>query len=334
MRDTDTMRRELEVALREAQDPSALLPRLHRLARRADEGGDDFAFAHRHLAEILVERDPWRAALHARKATTASPDDDRGWAALALCHTLLGNFRAASSAYRRALELAPQNPWYAHNLGHLLDVALGRASEALALLRLAYEGARRDGEIALSYAHALARTGDLDAAKRVLRRAARAGVSEEHARLLDWLEGGATGDATRRRVELRDGSDEVPRSRRSTDTSARARALLEVEDVLDRGLRRLPLRPEARARAHAIARAGVARRAPEGAAQTRVLAAAAAYAAIQEASVPLTQAEVASTFRVSVSSLRGRFSTLRGRLPRAGARTATSARERARREPE
>jgi hypothetical protein len=323
MRDTDRLRRELEVALRETQDPGVVLPRLHRLARGAPEGSEAFAFAHRHLAEILVERDPWRAALHARKATAASPDDDRGWAGLALCHTLLGNFRAAATAYRRALDCAPSNPWYAHNLGHLLDVALGRAEEALSWLRVAYDGARRDGEIALSYAHALARAGDVDGAKKVLRRAARGGVNDEHLRLLGWLEGGARGErppTERGRVELRDGADELPRSRRARASHGRQRAMSEVEVVLDRGLARLPLGPHQRARAHEIAKDLVARRAPADGAQARVLAAAVAYAAIYEASVPLTQSEVASTFRVSVSSLRGRFSTLRGRLSRARTR--------------
>lgn len=323
MQDTERLRRELEVALRETQDARDVLPRLHRLARHAPEGSDDFAFAHRHLAELLVERAPWRAALHARKATATCPDDDGGWAALGLCHTLLGNFHVAASAYRRALECAPSNPWYAHNLGHLLDVALGRAGEALPWLRRAYEGARRDGEVALSYAHALARAGQISAARTVLRRASRGGDCDERQRLLAWLEAGAMGAASAPdRVELCDGANELPARLCPTRTRlagrrGHRRATSEVGVILERGLARLPLFSHQRARAREIAKDVAARHAPSGEGQARVLAAAAAYAAVCEAGLPLTQSEVAATFRVSAASLRGRLTTLRGRLARA-----------------
>src|SRR5450631_4397494 len=120
------LRRQIEWTLARAVDPSDVLPMLHRLARLAGDGSDENIFAHLHLAELLVERDPWRAALHARRVLATRPDDDRGWAMLALCQTLLGHYRYAVVAYHRALKSAPSNPWYAHNLGHLLDVALGR----------------------------------------------------------------------------------------------------------------------------------------------------------------------------------------------------------------
>ena len=112
--------------------PRDVLPLLHRLARLAPDGSDEHLFANLHLAELLVERDPWRAALYARRVLAHRPDDDRGWATLALCQTLLGNYRFAVTAYHHALASAPKNPWYAHNLGHLLDVALGRAEDAVA----------------------------------------------------------------------------------------------------------------------------------------------------------------------------------------------------------
>ncbi len=218
----DRLRRDAETALREAtgssSDPGALLPILHRLARHAPDGSEACAFAHRNLAEILVDRDPWRAALHARRATTAQPDDDRGWAAMGLCQTLLGNYRTAASAYHRAVECSPGNPWYAHNLGHLLDVALGRPRDAVGWLRRAYEGARCDGEIATSFAQALARAGETDEAKRVLKRATRRGATREQTALLKWLGSQQEGVPLQPirgalppgRVQLRDGSDEVP----------------------------------------------------------------------------------------------------------------------------
>jgi tetratricopeptide (TPR) repeat protein len=304
------------------------------LARNAPDGSEACAFAHRNLAEILVDRDPWRAALHARRATTAQPDDDRGWAAMGLCQTLLGNYRAAASAYHRAVECSPGNPWYAHNLGHLLDVALGRPRDAVGWLRRAYEGARCDGEIATSYAQALARAGETDEAKRVLKRATRRGATREQAALLKWLGSHQQGaplqqirspsSLPRGRVQLRDGSDEVPpprsvrtkrrRERDAQNAEARRRAHSQVSEILDRGMARLPLDEGQRTRAQAMAVEAVSARVPADEAHARVIAAAVAYAVIYEESVPLSPTEVASTFRVSVASLRGRFASLRTRL--------------------
>ena len=119
-----------------------VLPRLARLARLAPAASDDGVFAHRQLAELLVERHPWRAAIYARRALAHRADDDRAWAVLAFCQTLLGNFRCAATAYKNAIASAPANPWYAHNLGHLLDVALGAPDRASAVAAL---GVWREG---------------------------------------------------------------------------------------------------------------------------------------------------------------------------------------------
>jgi len=313
----DRLRRDAEALLREATDPGSLLPVLHRLAKQAPDGSEECAFAHRNLAEILVDRDPWRAALHARRATTARPDDDRGWAAMGLCQTLLGNYRAAASSYRRAIECAPGNPWYAHNLGHLLDVALGRPCDAVAWLRRAYEGARRDGEIATSYAQALARAGETEEAKRVLKRATKKSATREQKALLDWLTAPKGELQTRSgKVQLRDGSDELPRAipRKRKQSARSEEAKRQVSEILDRGMARLPLDEAQRNRAQAMAIEAISARIPADETQARVIAAAVAYAVVRDASVPLSPTEVASTFRVSVASLRGRFASLRTRL--------------------
>src|ERR1700741_811569 len=89
------LRHQIEWTLTRAVDPGDVLPMLHRLARIADDGSDDNLFANLHLAELLVERDPWRAALYARRVLAHRPDDDRGWVTLALCQTLLGNYKFA-----------------------------------------------------------------------------------------------------------------------------------------------------------------------------------------------------------------------------------------------
>src|SRR5580658_10280084 len=170
---------------------------LHRLARTAAPGSDERVFAHRQLAELLAEKNPWRAAIYAKRVIAERPDDDRGWALLGLSQTLLGHYRFAVTAYQKALTCAPRNPWYAHNLGHLLDVALDRAGDALEWLRAAYADASElghsaSGDIAASFAHALGRAGKVSEARTVLLKAMRGGsASREHEALLKWLDRGA-----------------------------------------------------------------------------------------------------------------------------------------------
>ena len=341
------LRRQIEWTLARAADPSDVLPMLHRLTRLAHEGSDDSLFAHLHLAELLVERDPWRAALFARRVLAHREDDDRGWATLALCQTMLGNYKFAVSAYHRALASAPKNPWYAHNLGHLLDVALGRAEEAIGWLKRAYQSAADSGEVAASYAHALARVGRLAEARRVLTRATRRGASREHAALLKWLEQGAppekdhplprpapvhtiAGRGTEPSAPSAHdrGRDAHVEGKRHDGAPAQRRALrspqvAELEIVLARGLSSLPLDTKQRARAKALGRDAVEyfsrpagpRGAPAaGRGAVDAIAAAIAYAIVYVDHVPLTQAEVAACFRVGVASLRGRFGELRSHL--------------------
>jgi len=329
------LRRQIEWTLARAVDPSDVLPMLHRLARLAADGSDENLFAHLHLAELLVERDPWRAALYAKRVLAHRPDDDRGWATLALCQTLLGNYRFAVSAYHHALTSAPKNPWYAHNLGHLLDVALGRARDAVGWLKRAYQSAAYSGEVAASYAHALARVGRIAEARKVLGRAMKRTASREHTAMLRWLDQGAPADkdhplprpapvpslASRERDEGDD--DDGPRSRNKRDDAPSRRQLrsplaAELDAVLARGLASLPLDAKQRARAKALARDALSYFArPTGArggAAVQAVAAAVAYAIVYVDHVPLTQAEVAACFRVGVASLRGRFSELRAHL--------------------
>ena len=202
--DVDRLRREVERALRDQLDPEEILPMLARLARAAIPASDTWLYAHRHLAEIGVEHDPWRASLFARRVLDLRPEDDGAWAVLGLAQSLLGNYRYAARAYERALALAPGNPWYAHNLGHLYDVALDRPEDALPLLAQAAETQTGEADIAASYAHALARCGKLASAKRVLKRAIRRGGTADQMALWRWLDAGAP--VTR---ELRAGGDAV-----------------------------------------------------------------------------------------------------------------------------
>jgi tetratricopeptide (TPR) repeat protein len=191
LEDLDRLRREVDRALHAKLDAEEVLPLLARLARAAPTNSDAWVYAHRHLAELGVEHDPWRAALFARRVLRVQSRDDGAWAVLGLAQSLLGNYRYAARAYERALELAPENPWYAHNLGHLYDVALNRPYDALPLLAQATEAQTGEADIAASYAHALARCGKLVLAKRVLKRAIRHGATSDQMALWRWLDAGA-----------------------------------------------------------------------------------------------------------------------------------------------
>jgi len=228
---------------------------------------------------------------------------------------MLGHYRFAVSAYKRALESASDNPSYAHNLGHLLDVALGRPKEAIAWLASAYSANKESADVAASFAHALARAGDVVQAQKVLGGDTRRVGSPEHAALRSWIRKGAPSQCTLpplRAPRLTGLSEphggDAPSARRGWSITV-------LETALSRGLTRLPLGANQRGRAVTLAR-DVARCAPavQDVADLQTLAAAIAYAIVYIDHVPLTQAEVAGCFRVNASLLRARFKDLRLRL--------------------
>jgi tetratricopeptide (TPR) repeat protein len=157
----------VEWALARGLEERELLPMLVRLAARAPAGSPESLLAQLELSERTVGRDPWRAALLARRVL-AHRDEARAWSVLGLAHTLLGNYRSARRAYLRALALRPSCLASNHNLGHLLDAALGQPRAALRYLAVAHRAHPADEEIAGSYAHALARAGRPEQAFRLL----------------------------------------------------------------------------------------------------------------------------------------------------------------------
>lgn len=362
--ETYRLRQEIERTLKRAFDPADVLPRLARLARltsgvtgesaRNERGADarqehaeHAAFAERKLAELLAAQHPWRAAVHARRALALDDGDDRVWATLALCQTLLGHFHYAETAYKRAIAIAPGNPWYAHNLGHLLDVALAQPERAIAYLARAHEAKRDNAEIVASYVHALGRTGRIEQARGLLQTALARFESRELEALLRWLDQGAPAGAPARAAAK-------ARCRRAGDTTAtgsltpgarRPRTDRRLSSVLSRGLSCLPLDARQRQRAMALAADVLADKAtitplltssaeaPSPRKRAEAFdapgwAAAIAYAIVYVDHVPLSQAEVAAPFRVAVGRLRGRFSELRAKLDliRGDARYATTRR--------
>jgi tetratricopeptide (TPR) repeat protein len=220
----ERMRTQAERAMASSKSRNTILPLLERLARAAPAGSEASAFAHRHLAEYLVEQNPWRALVHLRRVLGPPPPqppagarhphgsrggsasgrgtregehddggDDGAHALAGLAHALLGNYHSAVAAYRRAIAIAPRNPWYQHNLGHLLDVGLDRPKVALRHLEAAHRAAGPDdGEISASLAHCLARLGEMSAALGHIEVAiTTCPDNAEHRRLHAWILGGA-----------------------------------------------------------------------------------------------------------------------------------------------
>jgi tetratricopeptide (TPR) repeat protein len=212
------LRKRVERALAGGARNQDIVRDLETLVRTAGEGHRDALFAHRQLAELRLADSPWCAALHLRKLVLAESADDSVFALLGLCHAMLGNFVSAIGAYKRAIELAPRNPWYHHNLGHLLDVGVGNSSGALHHLRLAHEIEPEEDEICASLAHCCARVGRIDEAKDLARLAVRCAPRNiDHRALLDWLERGAPGTRTKgrnRASERRQTSNKIARVRR------------------------------------------------------------------------------------------------------------------------
>jgi tetratricopeptide (TPR) repeat protein len=186
------LRERAERALASGRRGGDVLTVLETMTREAPDGSAHALFAHRHLAELQLSGSPWRAALHLRRLVQAGAADDSAHALMGLSQALLGNYRMAVAAYRKAVKLAPRNPWYHHNLGHLLDVGLSDSTAALDHLRIAQRIQPDEDEIAASLAHCLARLGQLKEAQQMAQLAVRRSPrNREHQALLEWVKSGA-----------------------------------------------------------------------------------------------------------------------------------------------
>lgn len=179
--------RAISRALWAGESPERLVPQLLRLADSAEPATEAWCFAQRHLALAWAPIRPWRASLRARELLSVDPTDHAGWAALGLAQSIIHNHRYAIRCYERALKIAPGQPRYAHNLGHLYDVVLDDPAAAIPLLAAAHDAEPRCSDVAASYAHALARTGEVERALVVLRGALTNGATRDQAELYSFL---------------------------------------------------------------------------------------------------------------------------------------------------
>lgn len=192
--DLERMLTDVEWAMSKQFAAKDLVPMLENLVRAAPANSEPSYFAKLRLSELIVGDAPFRAARLAQDVLRKG-ESDRAWAVLGLAHTLLGNYKAAARAYRRALALTPDCAVYEHNLGHVLDVALNRPHDALAHLARAHRDLPEEGEIASSYAHALLRSGQLERARELLTTAVKS--PEEAATILaawQYANGNSTPD--------------------------------------------------------------------------------------------------------------------------------------------
>lgn len=329
------LRKRVERALASGDRGSDVVRDLESMVRETGEPNADVLFAHRQLAELRLEQSPWQAALHLRHLIAANLRDDGVHALMGLCQALLGNFRSAISSYRRAIQIAPRNPWYHHNLGHLIDVGLGDAKLAVKHLQLAYELQPQEDEIGASLAHCYARLGRLgDAAKLAAEALQNAPDNREHQVLLSWIEQGAPGRAPA-------GATQRPRVTPPGASAQRALAAAQNEEderdaakprtprgsspgspLLDGVVRLLAARmPEAGfAREHVLRAQALwsdycSIATPSRIAKLDLYAAAIEYALAQIDGVPgVTQAALARRYRVSAGSISNRYAEIRSAL--------------------
>jgi len=269
---------------------------LTQLASAAEEGSEASLFAHRHLAELHLEDNPWKAALHLRRVLAHCTEDDVVHALMGLCHALLGNYQVAVRCYREASNLAPQTPWYHHNLGHLMDVALDDPAGAECHLRRAYELEPEHDEIIGSLAHCAARLGDLDQAQALAEIAIEKGpCNPDHRALVEWIEGGATDrPAAPAAVRRRPGDRVAETVQLKMSEAGYSRAEIERATQLWSDMQ-----------AHCALRVT----------KPEVLAAALEYAIAVVGQRPgCTQAEVARRYGVAPTSVSARFAQIRNAL--------------------
>lgn len=303
------LRERAERALASGRRGGEVLSVLETMTREAPDGSAHALFAHRHLAELQLAGSPWRAALHLRRVIEAGAADDSAHALMGLSQALLGNYRVAVAAYRKAVKLAPRNPWYHHNLGHLLDVGLSDSQAALDHLRVAHRIEPDEDEIAASLAHCLARLGQLVEARRMAEQAlARSPKNREHRALLEWINDGAPSNATpASRVNRKTtGRFNVPQPK--TEPTDAVLALIE-NSLLGAGESSQRL-----ARARALWSDFCGRRAVRST-KPAVYAAAVEYALAKlEGSADVTQARLARRYGVAARSIGARYDEIRSVL--------------------
>ncbi len=314
----DRLRARIDDALRRERPRGEIMPLLDRLLSQVPEHGELFVYGHRHMAELLLQEQPWRAALHLRRVLKTGHGDDTAHALMGLCQALLGNFDSAVFHYERALALDPSNAWYHHNLGHLLDVALNLPEVAVLHLRWAHDAHPMEDEVTASLAHCLARIGELEEAQALAREALDLSPEHEsHASLLSWIRRGAPGGYLFSADQAFHGRD--PRARREDEAreprEAKADNDKDVLRALERGMQSAGTPHVLLGRAEQVWRDYRARRPNVRVAKPEVHAAALEYAvSVMHGIAGITQVGIAKRYGISSTALASRYTDIRSTL--------------------
>ncbi len=177
---------DIEWGLSQGLPLAQLVPMVERLMRQAEPGSLHQTYAKRQLCELISRSEPFRAARLAHEILVEYPEDDRAHAALGLACLMMGHYKKAEKSYRAALAIVPHCPWYAHNLGHLLDVVMNRPFEALSWLAMARNALPHEPEIASSYAHVLLACGQREKARKELLEALGGNQKQVDERIERW----------------------------------------------------------------------------------------------------------------------------------------------------
>lgn len=199
---SDTAASRLERALGHATRSGLSLPAvvdlLRALVRETGPASRRGACARLVLASRLLGGEPglgpvtraraWECARMCREALSgdlSARERALVFALSGLSYSVLECYQAARHAYYKALHEDPHDAIIAHNLGHLLATRLAEPRAALRWLRQAYRQLPGEPEIAASYAHALALSGERDLAVDVLS-VALGSRRQAHATIADW----------------------------------------------------------------------------------------------------------------------------------------------------
>jgi tetratricopeptide (TPR) repeat protein len=306
----DRLRTRIEDALRRERPRNEVIPLLSRLLASAAEHSELFVYAHRHMAELLITDEPWQSALHLRQVMRAGAADDTTHALMGLCQALLGNFDSAVYQYERALILDPENAWYHHNLGHLLDVALNRPEAAAKHLQRAHDAHPMEDEVTASLSHCLARLGQLERAGALAQEALDLSPDHEsHGSLLSWIKRGAPGGFLFSADHAFHGRDPRKNEELGSENDR------DVLRALERGMQAGGAPAALLSRAERVWRDYRARRPRVRVAKPEVHAAALEYAvSVMHGITGVTQTNVAKRYGISSTALASRYTDMRATL--------------------
>ena len=312
--DLDRLRARIDDALRRERPRGEVMPLLERLLGHAGDHGEVYVYAHRRIAELLLQTEPWRAALHLRRVIKAGSADDTAHALMGLCQALLGNFDSAVFHYERALAIEPGNAWYHHNLGHLLDVALNLPQAALSHLRWAHDSQPMEDEVTASLSHCLARMGSIEEAEQLAREALDLSPDHEsHLSLLAWIRRGAPGGYLFSADQAFAGRE--PRARGESKRERTEQSDRDVMRALARGLASSGAPDVLKNRAELVWRDYRARRPDLRVGKPEVHAAALEYAvSVMHGITGVTQSGLAKRYGVSSTAVATRYSDIRSIL--------------------